>query len=172
LISPTRVLTAAHCVVNSPPNLVRVGQLTQIGGEAIGVDCVSIHPDYESGSTLSCLFGKSCELWNYIAIIKPSQPATTVTTFVALNSNTNYPSTSGQELTIVGFGFPNAAMGILDHLLHVLLGVQIVKKPCELLKVTTGFVPEAICQEKWSCTVPAHNTTLAPLRRTMACALV
>ena len=52
VISPTRILTAAHCATDNPSELSVVtgrSKLSDGGGEAIAVTAILVHPDYTVG---------------------------------------------------------------------------------------------------------------------------
>lgn len=87
LISPNRVLTAAHCVRGGVPRTVRVGATTQSDGTEIEVECAKSHPDYDGFIN------------NDIAIIKLRDDASE--TPVVLNTDSASPVT-GEALTIIG----------------------------------------------------------------------
>ncbi|CAB9506100.1 Plasminogen (Fragment) [Seminavis robusta] len=94
LIAPDRVLTAAHCIQRGAPTNVRIGPTTLSNGENIAVTCGMYHPDYRVGA--------SGDLFNDVAVLKLSTSSSA--TPIKLNSNLNYPSTSGSPLQVVGFG--------------------------------------------------------------------
>lgn len=90
LISENRVLTAAHCVYSvGAPESVRIGATTPSNGRSVAVTCAKVHPDYDG------------DVGNDVAILKLSESVTDVP-FISLNSDTAYPSTSGQRLTVIG----------------------------------------------------------------------
>lgn len=94
LIAPNRVLTAAHCVKGGAPRNVLVGPRTLNDGEKIAVTCASYHPDYK--------IGPGGDLLNDVAVLKLA--ASSSATPIALNSDVNYPSTTGTPLTVIGYG--------------------------------------------------------------------
>ena len=87
LISPNRVLTAAHCVRGGIPRTVRVGATTQSDGTEIEVECAKSHPDYDGFVN------------NDIAILKLRDDASE--TPVVINTNSASPVT-GEALTVIG----------------------------------------------------------------------
>lgn len=87
LISPNRVLTAAHCVQNGAPRTVRVGATTQTDGTVARVECANTHPDYDGF------------VGNDIAIIKLQESVSN--TPVDMNFDTTTPVT-GEALTVIG----------------------------------------------------------------------
>lgn len=104
LLSPTRVLTAAHCV-NYPPYdiqpiaanyVVDVGRydLDSTAGETIGVDQIIEHPDYQYSSYR-----------NDIAILVLSQAARVTSRFARAVSPARMAEIgAGDQLTLVGWG--------------------------------------------------------------------
>ena len=90
LISPNRVLTAAHCVGGSnTPSTVRVGATTQSDGTQMRVKCAKQHPDYDGFVT------------NDVAILKldgnvPGTPAV-----IPINKNASNPA-AGATMTVIG----------------------------------------------------------------------
>ena len=87
LISPNRVLTAAHCVRGGVPRTVRVGATSQSTGTEVQVECAKSHPNYDGFVN------------NDIAIIKLRDSVSE--TPVVLNLDSSNPST-GEALTVIG----------------------------------------------------------------------
>lgn len=88
------ILTAAHCVDNYTPPQVRVGStLWNAGGTLYTVTKKWQHPNFNRN-----------HLKNDVALLKiatyclPSPPSAT------LNTDVSFPSTTGQPLTVIGFG--------------------------------------------------------------------
>lgn len=110
------IVTAAHCVENYTPSQVRVGSNTfSSDGTTYRVTNKWIHPQFKQGGFLN----------NDIALLKIAttccirSPKT-----IALNNNTNFPSTTGESLTVMGFGvynFQNVPSSLLRK-----LGVQYI----------------------------------------------
>lgn len=109
LISPDTVLTAAHCVDQGKPNQVRIGSdMYDSGGIVVNTECVVSHPDFiENDKTLM----------NDVAILKLAQPVTDASVAtINYNTNTAYPSSSGTELTVIGFGITSNDGGVANTL--------------------------------------------------------
>ena len=88
LISPNRVLTAAHCVTRGPPTTVRVGATSKSNGQRVRVHCANRHPEYNGG------------VGNDVAVLKLKDAVSIPP--VVLNADPNNPSTPGQKLTVIG----------------------------------------------------------------------
>jgi secreted trypsin-like serine protease len=104
LISPTWVLTAAHCLVSVySPNDVLVNTNTYDITNYTGMTSVKkfvVHPEYDPSMML-----------NDIALIELSTPITTVAP-IALNTNTNL--TSGENAWVAGWGNMSIDPNIYD----------------------------------------------------------
>ena len=150
LISPSRVLTAAHCMIEDrwipelgPPEYVRIGHTSREDGEVVPVECVSIHPNYVSR-------------FYDVAIVKLARDATITTNFVTLNSNISYSvvMNAAQPLTALGFGSTSTWLGLLGTFL--MLG-RIPKSP-SLQKLTTHFVSARSCRKDgYSCATSRYH---------------
>ena len=125
LISPNRVLTAAHCLAYGAPPAVRVGPTTLNNGEVIPVACAVRHPNYLTPLTT---------VLNDVAILKLERDVTTVTEFARVNADPNYPSDSGTPLTVAGFGLVANGGNTANT----------------LQKVGTFFVPREDCLDQYS----------------------
>ncbi|CAB9509171.1 protease serine 11B-like protein (Partial), partial [Seminavis robusta] len=94
LISPNRVLSAAHCFFTRSgaiflPTNIRVGHVSTTDGETVAPSCVKIHPQY----------GQDRQgLYSDVAVLKLATPVTTVTEFSQLNSFVGYPTDQAQGL--------------------------------------------------------------------------
>ena len=96
LLSPNRVLTAGHCIRDYGwPDSVRVGATTTSNGEVVKVQCGIVHPDYLSPYVT---------VLGDVAVLKLETDVTSVTEFVELNRDPDYPSVAGSDLTVIGFG--------------------------------------------------------------------
>lgn len=140
LLSGNKVLSAAHCFFDSAgeialPTQVRIGHVGTTDGETVGVDCVTIHPDFASD-----MMG----LYNDVAVLTLSTSATT-TNFVRLNGDTDFPSMEGETLTAIGFGRTTSGGSTSSS----------------LQKATEQFVPEDDCQATWSCASSEYHLCAA-----------
>lgn len=139
LISPTRVLTAAHCVYMDGqvflPDRVQIGHTTTAStdGETLSVECVAVHPNY-SIDLCSGLFAD-------VAVIKLSA-SSTATSFMSVNTDTSYPSTAGQDLTTIGFGRTVSGNTPTSNVLKELV---------------TSFVPDSTCQNDIPCASVSYH---------------
>ena len=104
LISPTRVLTAAHCVQSGHPTTVRVGASNRTNGHEVRVRCAKSHPLYDWPK------------FQYdLAVLKLDEAVNDVDLPI-LNSNTFYPAFEGQTLSVVGMGRVGAAEAVAETL--------------------------------------------------------
>ena len=121
LISPTRVLTAAHCVKSGHPASVRVGATNRTDGKEVKVRCAKSHPLYDWPN------------FQYdIAVLKLDESVNGIN-FPTLNPFLDYPSVEGQTLTVIGLGKNATAGYVADH----------------LMKVDYAFVPDAQCKSTY-----------------------
>ena len=130
LITPNTVLTAAHCVDGGKPNQVRIASdMYDSGGVLMETQCVVSHADFvENDRTLL----------NDVAIIKLKEPVTDASvSTIPFNTNTGYPSSSGTELTVIGFGITSNGGSVSNT----------------LQKLTTKFVPINQCIATYSSSV-------------------
>ena len=98
LIHEDIFVTAAHCLENGFPSLITIGATTTSGtteGQQVAVCAGLIHPNNNM---------KAME--NDIAILKLCDPVS-VTAYADYNTNPSYPSSTGEDLFIVGFGRTN-----------------------------------------------------------------
>jgi len=130
LISESIVLTAASCVQSGHPATVRIGATNRTNGKEVKVRCAKSHPLY--------VWPK----YQYdIAVIKLEEPITHITEFPILNPFTDYPSVSGQNLTVVGMG-RNATAGFTAKTLMKLDYGYVTDEECKTLyqdKVSLGL---------------------------------
>jgi Secreted trypsin-like serine protease len=96
VISPTRVLTAAHCVGNPLTMVVRAETTSAFaGGEALGVSSVAVAPGYANG------------LENDLAILTLKSPTTAPPIELASAAEDVAYTQPGAPLSIAGFGNRN-----------------------------------------------------------------
>ena len=102
LISPDRVLTAAHCVVGgNVPRGARIGATDLTYGQIVQIICAVIHPFYYSDA--------NGDLFNDVAVLKLAERAET--TSIILNRDTVYPVAFGEKLIVIGFGNTSPDLG-------------------------------------------------------------
>jgi secreted trypsin-like serine protease len=96
VISPTRVLTAAHCVGDPATMIVRAKSTSAFaGGEALGISSVAIAPGYANG------------LENDLAILTLKSPTTAPPIQLASAAEDAAYTQPGAPLSIAGFGNRN-----------------------------------------------------------------
>lgn len=142
LISPNRVLTAAHCIYEvGVPEAVFVASSNKDNGQYIPVTCAVVHPKYQTPFVT---------VLNDVAILKLSKDAvladgttatasdsnsTTAAEIVQLNSDSNFPgNVQDPDLTVIGFGKLSNGGSISET----------------LQKVGTNYVPTETCQQSYS----------------------
>jgi trypsin len=109
LITPSHVLTAAHCIQDSDgfdvPTGVRVGALTRNGGTYVPVRSYDIHPNYLAADNL-----------NDIAVVTLASPLSNGA-IQTINRDTNYPTgATPVPVTAYGFGGFNPAADLSEVL--------------------------------------------------------
>jgi secreted trypsin-like serine protease len=98
LIAPSVVLTAAHCVVPTPPDHVFFGSRpSQSDGQVIDVGGTRAHPAFDPES-----------LKNDVAVVGLARKVT-ATRPIALSRDPFDPSFTGKAIRLVGFGFPDGS---------------------------------------------------------------
>lgn len=132
LIAPDIVLTAAHCVEESNPDLgyASIGKYNISnfgeGNPIITVVARYPHPDY------MLLEGGLSDRDNDIAVLKLSQAAINPQ-IIRMNTNATYPSELGEDLLILGWGSTTN-------------GVDAPYQSSRVLQqATTGYVPFEVC---------------------------
>ena len=105
-----------------------MGPTTTSNGEEVDVLCGVVHPGYLS--PFVTVLGD-------VAILKLATNVTTVTEFVQLNRDPNYPETAGTDMTVIGFGKTSNNGGTSNT----------------LRKVGTFFVPYDTCVETYTSAV-------------------
>ena len=125
LISPTRVLTAAHCVQSGHPDTVRIGATTRTDGRERRVRCAKSHPLYDWPN------------FQYDLAILKLDDAINDVPLPVLNSDTSYPAFDGQSLTVIGMGRNSTAGTVAD----------------ELQRLDYGFVSDAQCKATYGDSV-------------------
>lgn len=95
LIAPNKVLTAAHCIgATFSPTAVRIGALTNTGGDFIAVSSIAIHPDFENVDNTNFLI-------NDVAVL--TLVSNSSATPLAFNRDLTAP-VDGLPVTAYGFG--------------------------------------------------------------------
>jgi secreted trypsin-like serine protease len=99
VISPTRVLTAAHCAGNPAQTLVRANSAFAFtGGEVIGVAAAVIAPGYQG-------------FFNDVAVLTLKTPTTAPPITLATAAESASYTQPGVPLAIAGFGLRNPLLG-------------------------------------------------------------
>ncbi len=120
VISPTRVLTAGHCVGNLPTMLVRAGSDSAFaGGEAIGVSDVTYAPGFAHGFD------------NDLAILTLQTPTTATPIQVATPAENAAYTQPGSPLSVAGFGNRNP-LAVGKQRIGLLTATDVIAKSCPL----------------------------------------
>ncbi|CAB9519702.1 Coagulation factor IX (Fragment) [Seminavis robusta] len=131
LIAPDRVLTAGHCIQNGWPRQVRVGSHTNSHGQLVPVLCGVRHPNYLTPFVT---------VLHDVAVLKLGF-AVGHLRFADLNTDNNFPSVAGSQMTVMGYGKTSNSGGVSDH----------------LRKLDTNFVTHQECVQKYDATVVRPN---------------
>jgi secreted trypsin-like serine protease len=128
VISPTEVLTAAHCVfgfalANFTVVTGRPDLRNQAVGEAIPVAAARVHPDYESAGT------------HDVAVLRLSRPTTAAPVTLATSSEDAATTAQGAILRVAGWGARSPIGARLSSVLRV--AVEKVRSPRRCLRAYT-----------------------------------
>lgn len=119
VLSPTKVLTAAHCVGNLPTMIVRTNSLSAfVGGEVSGVVGVATSPGYANGFR------------DDLAVLTLRTPTSAPAVQVATAEENAAYTRLGAPLAVAGFGNRNPLLG--REQIGVLTATDVVVRPCPL----------------------------------------
>jgi secreted trypsin-like serine protease len=119
VLSPTKVLTAAHCVGNLPTTIVRTGSTSAFGGgEVSGVSSAAIAPGFAHG------------FQNDLALLALRTPTMAPPIQLASAAEDTIYTRLGAPLQVAGFGNRNPLLG--REKVGLLTAADVSVRPCPL----------------------------------------